>query len=142
MAVVLLAVATVAWGGDRELAVITHPSRAETLTVSDLRRLFLRQRRFWSDGGAVIAVNQSAATATRAAFDRAVYGDEVQTLPAYWNRQYFDGLFPPITLDSDEAVRRYVAAKPNAIGYVDAEAADASVHVAARLRAAAAAAKP
>src|SRR5437868_14716993 len=117
MTVVLLAVvtvATVASGADREIAVITHPSRPETLTVSNLRRLFLRQRRFWSDGGAVIAVNQSAATALRAAFDRAVFRDGAAGLAAYWNRQYFDGLFPPITLDSDEAVRRYLAAHPNA----------------------------
>ena len=133
MTVLLLVVARVAAGADREIAVITHASRPETLTVSDLRRLFLRQRRFWSDGSTVIAVNQRAATPARTAFDRAVFGDDASTLPAYWNRQYFDGLFPPIALDSDEAVRRYVAAKPNAVGYVDAAAVDASVHVALRV---------
>jgi hypothetical protein len=130
---VLLASATLARGGEREIAVIAHPSRQEAVGVSDLRRLFMRQRRFWSDGSAVIAVNQRAATPIRTDFERTVFGAEAATLPAYWNRQYFDGLFPPITLDSDAAVQRYVAAKPNAIGYVDADAVDGSVRVVLRL---------
>src|SRR4051812_5474154 len=90
MTVLLLVVARVASAADREIAVITHASRPETLTVSDLRRLFLRQRRFWPDGSTVIAVNQRAASTVRTAFDRAVFGDDASTLPAYWNRQYFD----------------------------------------------------
>ncbi len=118
---------------ERELVVITNPSRPISLTASDLRRLFMKQRRFWPDGTPVIAINQTAATPVRERFERDVFGDEASTLPAYWNRRYFEGLLPPITLASDEAVQRYVAAKANAIGYVDARALNDSVHVALRL---------
>ncbi len=113
--------------------VITHPSRATSLSSGDLRRFFMKQRRFWSDGTPVIAVNQTAATPVRTAFERLIFGRDAATLPAYWNQRYFEGLFPPITLDSDEAVLRYVAAKENAIGYVDTRSVDGSVHVALRL---------
>ena len=118
---------------EQELAVITHPSRPVSLTTSDLRRLFMKQRRFWPDGAPVIAINQTAATPVRELFERGVFGDETASLPAYWNQRYFEGLFPPITLGSDEAVQRYVATKPNAIGYVDARSVDRSVHIALRL---------
>jgi hypothetical protein len=129
----LLALPARARGEEPALAVITHPSRPISLSTGDLRRLFLKQRRFWPDGSPVIAINHTAATPVRSTFERTVFGAEVPSLPAYWNRRYFEGLFPPITLDSDEAVQRYVAAKPNAIGYVDARAVDGSVHVALRL---------
>lgn len=118
---------------ERTLAVITHPSRAVSLSSYDLRRFFLKQRRFWPDGSPVIAVNQTAATTGRTAFERLVFGRKATGLPAYWNQRYFEGLFPPITLDSDEAVQRYVAAKPNAVGYVDTRSVNGSVHVALRL---------
>jgi hypothetical protein len=121
---------------EHTLAVITHPSRPIALTTNDLRRFFLKQRRFWPDGSPVIPINRSAATPTRTAFDQRVFGAEISSLAAYWNQRYFEGLFPPLTLDSDEAVQRYVAARPNAVGYVDAAAVDGSVHVAVRLPAA------
>lgn len=115
-----------------ELVAITHPSRAITIDVEDLRRIFLKQRRFWPDGNPIVPINQEGGP-RRDAFDRIVLQSEPGQLGAYWDRRYFEGVFPPITLASDEAVRRYVASKPNAIGYVDAHAVDASVHAAFRL---------
>ena len=50
-------------------------------------------------------------------------------LADYWNRLYFDGILPPATLASTEAVRRYVASDPNAIGYVPVAEVDGSVRV-------------
>ena len=116
----------------QELVVITHPSRAIAIDADDVRRIFLRQRRFWPDGAAIVPVNQEDGV-LRELFDRVVLQSEPARLGTYWDRRYFEGVFPPITLASDEAVRRYVAAKPNAIGYVDARAVDESVHAAFRL---------
>ena len=115
-----------------ELVVITHPSRAIAIDADDLRRIFLKQRRFWPDGAAIVPVNQEDGV-LREIFDRDVLQSEPARLAVYWDRRYFEGVFPPITLASDEAIRRYVAAKPNAIGYVDARAVDESVHAAFRL---------
>lgn len=115
-----------------ELAVIVHPSRAVTVDVDDLRRIYLKQRRFWPDGSPIVPINREDGPLRRI-LDQLVGGPEPARLAAYWDRRYFEGIFPPITLASDEAVRRYVASRPNAIGYVDARVVDASVHVALRL---------
>ncbi len=117
-----------------ELVVITHPSRAIAIDADDVRRIFLKQRRFWPDGAPIVPINQEDGV-LRERFDREVLQSEPARLAAYWDRRYFEGVFPPITLASDEAVRRYVAAKPNAIGYVDARAVDESVRAAFRLAA-------
>ncbi len=118
-----------------ELAIIVHPSRATTLTVETLKRIYLKRQRFWDDGHAIVAINQELATPAREAFTRIVFGDEAVRLPAYWNEQYFHGVLPPITLGSEEAVVRYVASRPDAVGYVDARHVDASVATVLRLRA-------
>jgi hypothetical protein len=115
-----------------ELAVIVHATRATTMNADDLQRIYLKQRRFWPDGSPIVAVNREDGPLRRAV-DRIVGGGDPARLDAYWDNRYFEGVFPPITLASDEAMRRYVASKPNAIGYVDARAVDDSVHVALRL---------
>jgi hypothetical protein len=115
-----------------ELVVITHPSRPIAIDVDDLRRIFLKQRRFWPDGSPIVPINQEDGL-ERELFDRGVLQSEAARLAAYWDRRYFEGVFPPITLASDEAVRRYVASRPNAIGYVDARSVDDSVHAAFRI---------
>src|SRR5207249_9733289 len=38
---------------------------------------------------------------------------------AYWDQQYFAGIFPPSVLSSGAAVKRYVAADRAAIGYIE-----------------------
>ena len=71
----------------------------------------------------------NAGVDARADFDHAVFGSGLRRLPVYWNRAYFRGVLPPATLASDEAVRRFVASEPRAIGYVRIGAADGSVRV-------------
>jgi ABC-type phosphate transport system substrate-binding protein len=112
------------------LAVIVHPSRATTLALDDVRRIYLRQRRFWGDGREIIPINRVPESAARAAFTRHVFGTAQSRLAAYWNERYFQGVLPPATLGSDEAVKRYVATRPDAIGYIDAGSVDESVRVA------------
>lgn len=129
--VVLLLAVPSAGEEPTELAVIVHPSRAHPLEAAEIRRIYLKQRRFWPDGSAIVAINREDGSLRRA-FDR-LLDDEPARLGAYWNQRYFEGVFPPITLASDEAIRRYVASRPNAVGYIDARAVDASVSVAFRM---------
>jgi ABC-type phosphate transport system substrate-binding protein len=117
-----------------ELAIVVHPSRAGALSIETVKRIFLKRQRFWDDGHPIVAINQEVATPAREAFTRRVFGAEAARLTAYWNEQYFHGVMPPIILGSEEAVVRYVASRPDAIGYVDARRVDASVAVALRLR--------
>jgi len=133
-AVVLLVLATNA-GGERaeRIAVIVHPSRQGELSADLVAQIYLRRKRFWDDGAAIVPLNLTAGTPLRDAFTRAVLGQSEARLAEYWNRQYFYGVLPPPTLASTVAVVRYVASDPNALGYVPADAVDGSVRVAFRL---------
>lgn len=112
------------------IAVIVHKERgALSLETEALAKIYLKQRSFWSAGEAIIPINREAGSRIRDRFSRRVLGRSAAKLRNYWNRRYFQGVLPPPTLASDEAVRRYVAREPRAIGYVDASSVDPSVRV-------------
>jgi ABC-type phosphate transport system substrate-binding protein len=114
------------------VAVIVHPSQTETPTLAQIKRIYLRQQRFWSDRTPVRPVNREYGSVTRRRFEARVLDSTVEALARHWNEQYFQGVLPPLTLASDAAVREYVAARPGAIGYVEARHVDDSVRVVAR----------
>jgi ABC-type phosphate transport system substrate-binding protein len=118
---------------DVALAVVVHPERAATLTAKDVARIFLKKRRFWDDGAPIVALNQDPGSSVREAFSRRVLGRSTAQLRAYWNEQYFQGVFPPTVLSSSAAVKRYVATDRNAIGYIEWSEVDESVRVVLRL---------
>jgi len=114
---------------EERVAVIVHPGREVELNVAETAQIYLRKRRFWSQGEPLIPVNRNADSKVRKLFSRVVFGEQAGRLRTYWNRQYFHGVLPPATLASDQAVRRFVAKEPNAIGYVDAASVDSTVRV-------------
>lgn len=115
------------------IAVIVHPSRQVELSVDLLGQIYLKRKRFWEDGTAIVPLNLEAGSTLRHAFGERVLRQTEGRLAEYWNRQYFYGTLPPVTLASTQAVVRYVAADPNAIGYVPAREVDGSVRVVLRL---------
>jgi ABC-type phosphate transport system substrate-binding protein len=120
-------------GESGRLAVITHPSRRTELSADLVSQIYLRRKRFWDDGTAIVPLNLPAGTALRETFTRAVLGQSEARLAEYWNRQYFHGVLPPATLASPQAMLRYVANDPSAIGYVPEAEIDGSVRVVLRL---------
>lgn len=129
----LLIGATPAASDDTALAVVVHPARALTLSADDVVRIFLKKRRFWDDGEPIVALNRESGSAEREFFSRRMLGGDSARLAAYWNEQYFQGIFPPVTLSSGAAVKRYVAVDRNAIGYIDTAEVDGSVRVVLRI---------
>ncbi len=111
------------------MAVIVHADRIVDLDLEQIAQIYLKRRRFWAGGDAIIPVNREAGSAAREVFTREVLRYEATQLGVYWNREYFRGVLPPATLASDEAIRRFVARDRRAIGYVDARLIDDSVRV-------------
>jgi ABC-type phosphate transport system substrate-binding protein len=109
------------------IAVVVHPSRTVEITADALRQIYLRRKRFWEDGAPIVPLNLAAGMPLRDAFSRRVLGESEARIADYWNRQYFYGVLPPATLASTQAVLRYVASDPNAVGYVAAADVDDSV---------------
>ena len=111
------------------IAVVVHPSRQGQVSADMLTQIYLRRKRYWEDGTPIVPLNLAAGAPLRAAFSRLVLGQDEAHLAEYWNRQYFHGVLPPATLASTQAVVRYVAGDPNAVGYVPADEVDGSVRV-------------
>jgi ABC-type phosphate transport system substrate-binding protein len=131
--IALVIFASVAPTRAEDLVVIVHLERRASLDIDTLAQIFLKQRRRWPGGDAIVPVNHESRSPVRADFARAVLAQSPQQLAVYWNRQYFLGVLPPATLASDEAVKRFVASEKRAIGYIRANALDASVRAALRL---------
>jgi ABC-type phosphate transport system substrate-binding protein len=116
-------------GHKERVAVIVHSERRAELSIEEVAQIYLRRKRFWDDGSTIVPLNLSSPAPLRARFSQLVLHQTERRLADHWNRLYFDGILPPATLASTEAVRRYVASDPNAIGYVPAADVDGSVRV-------------
>lgn len=125
----LLLVSAIPVRAQERLAVIVSASRSTDLSVDEVAQIFMKKRRFWDAGQSIVPVNRNATSSARAIFTKLIFHQDARFLQTYWNRQYYDGILPPVTLASDEAVKRFVAQEPNAIGYIDESLVDNSVRV-------------
>ncbi len=112
------------------IAVIGAPGlQAARFDRAAIASIFRRKLRTLPDGGHLVPVNLPADDPLRTAFSIAVFDLEPAAMDAYWNERYFHGVSPPHVLASVEAILRFVAATPGAIGYVPACAVDGRVRV-------------
>lgn len=120
-----------AWAVQPQIAVITAPDAPHlTLDHDTLRNVYLKRVFVDGRGQRVTPVNLPPGSPLRDAFSRAIVHMEDAQLQQYWDRQYFQGVSPPYVLGSQDAVVRFVAVTPGAIGYVATCHVDTSVHVA------------
>lgn len=126
----LILVNQVAWAAQVQVAVITAPTAPRLSFDRDtLRNVYLKRIFVDSDGVKLTPVNLPADSPLRDAFTKAILHMSEQPMHDYWDKQYFQGVSPPYVLASDEAVVRFVAATPGAVGYVASCHADASIRV-------------
>jgi len=100
--------------------IITSPDNPTAeLSRGQAADMFLKHVTTWPDGERVIPVDLPAASPVRAAFSEGVLERSVVAQKSYWQQQIFSGRgVPPVELDSEEAVVRFVVSHPGAIGYV------------------------
>lgn len=130
----LLLGAAAAVRAESVLAVVVAPDHPlASLDRTALAGIFKRKQRVSADGTALVPVNLPATDPRRIAFTQAVFALAPAELDTYWNERYFHGVSPPHVVQSVEAVLRFVAGTPGAIGYVPACRVDARVRVLLRL---------
>lgn len=113
-----------------QVAVITaEPAPQLTLDRDTLRNVYLKKIFVDRKGQRLVPVNLPPESALRVAFIHTVIHLPDGQLEDYWNRQYFQGVSPPYVLASQQAVVRFVAATPGAVGYVATCHVDSSVRV-------------
>ena len=112
------------------IAVITTVSNSlDTLSRDALNLIYLRKRQMDSEGNHWIPLNLPVTDSLRRSFSLSLFAILPEEHEDYWNVQYFNGISPPKVMASEEAVVRFVASTPGAIGYVRKQKVDDRVKV-------------
>lgn len=112
-----------------ELCVVTASQNGiGELTIRQLRDIYLHKKQF-VDEQKVIAVNLLADNPSRIVFEEKVLQMRREKLNAYWVKQHFKGVSPPLTQASFDAVKLFVQKVPGAIGYIPLSMVDEKVKV-------------
>lgn len=116
------------WAG---VAVVAHPSNpVNALSTEAVERLFLGKDKTFPGAGPAVPVDQAEGSHVRRQFLQQVLGKDGNQLKAYWSRLIFTGKgTPPEAVANDAAVKRWLNAHPNGIGYIDDSSVDDSVKV-------------
>lgn len=120
----LLACSTQCYAEENAIAVVVADnaeiSVIANITPQDLSLVYWRKKQYWQGGVRIHPVNLHAEDALRLRFSKTVLGNLPAEQTTYWNGLYFHGTTPPYSVQSEEAVIRYVSSTKAAIGYIDA----------------------
>ncbi len=108
-------------GGD--VAVIVRPEvPVDNLSLSEVRRLLLGDRQFWTPGLRVTLLMRAPATREREVILKTVYRMSEADFRRYWMEKIFRAEVQsgPKIVYSTEAATELVGAIPGAVGFVDA----------------------
>jgi hypothetical protein len=111
------------------MVVTMRSSPLQSLSIDALKRVYLRKTQLDNTGIRWLPVNLPASDQLREGFSLALFKELPEDQESYWNEQYFQGISPPEVLFSEEAVLRFVAITPGAIGYVRKGSVDDRVKV-------------
>ncbi|NOT16243.1 MAG: hypothetical protein HOP21_11890 [Methylotenera sp.] len=95
-------------------------SAIENITAQELSLVYWRKKLYWQGGIRIHPVNLHAEDSLRLRFSKVVLGNLPAEQVTYWNGLYFHGTTPPYSVQSEEAVLRYVTNTKGSIGYIDA----------------------
>ncbi|MEE9615219.1 MAG: hypothetical protein V3W31_09795 [Thermodesulfobacteriota bacterium] len=105
-------------GDDNDIVVISARASEKEVTARTIERIYLKRKLLWEDKTRVVPLNLPPDHPLRAAFTEKVLKREHRALVEYWNQQYFRGKKPPLVVESEEAVKRFVKEVPGAVGYI------------------------
>lgn len=104
---------------------VGHPRvPVSRLSKQAVSQIFMRRTVKWTDGTAIVAIDQSPQSPVRVRFTSSVFGKSVPAIVSYWRQQIFAGReVPPIEESSEAEVLARLRRTAGAIGYVSEEAA-------------------
>ena len=117
-------------GYAKELAVVVHQdNETDDVSSEQLRRIFTLEQKFWKKGERIYLLLWESGGFQKHIVLEKVYRMSEPDLKRFWINLMFLGEASsfPKTLNSDEAVKRFVRGVPNAIGFIDAGAVDETV---------------
>jgi ABC-type phosphate transport system substrate-binding protein len=107
-----------------DIVVIVNPA-AKPVSKEQVADLYLGR------SGGLTPIDQMVGSSIYVEFYKKATGRDIAQVKAIWSRILFTGRgLPPKQLPDSAAVKKAVAANPNAVGYIEKSAVDASVKVA------------
>lgn len=94
----------------------------------EIREVFL-QKRHTIGNQKIIPINLVGQDDGRSAFESVVLGMDKNRLNAYWVKQHFAGVNPPVTQPSFESIKAFVQNVEGAMGYIPSKMVDNKVKV-------------
>lgn len=113
-----------------EVAVIVNSANQNTLSESDISRLFLGKMKSFDSGNSVLPINLKVGDPIRDEFEQKALGKSSQQIKAYWSKLVFSGKGkPPKEMDSVADIIAFVSSNPDAIAYIDSASVTDAVKV-------------
>lgn len=111
------------------VSVIVNPSNAEDISASDITRIYLGKKKTYGNGQAINALQLEEGNAARSAFVKGALKKSERQYKAYWAKLLFTGKGKPPEEMNSAAIKAAVAAKADAIGFIDSAEVDSTVKV-------------
>lgn len=105
----------------------TQQSASQSLNANNLPSIFWRKMLYTEQGKPWYPVNLASEHPLRQRFSQIVLHSTPRSQVGYWNGLYFQGIQPPYSVQSEEAMIRMVADTENAVGYIGACKLDSRV---------------
>lgn len=110
------------------VVIVSARSPVTTLRTDQVAAIFLGQSARFPDGAEAVPFDQRLGSPLRDNFYARVANKSPALVKAHWSKLVFTGRGqPPAEIPDSAAVRRAVADNPDAIGYIERNALDASV---------------
>jgi ABC-type phosphate transport system substrate-binding protein len=118
-------------GAFAQVAVVVNPkSPLASMTADQVSGIFLGKSNTFPAGGTAMPTDLPDSAPAHDLFYTKVTGKSSAQVKAAWSRLVFSGkATPPKELATAADVKKFVAANPDAIGYIEKSAVDSSVKV-------------
>lgn len=126
--ITLLCLLCLALSASEYSVVISKKIMISAVTAQQIRDIFLMKRHSLGNQK-VIPVNLLGQDISRITFENEILKMDRDHLNAYWIKQHFQGIAPPITQSSYDSVKMFVQNVEGAIGYIPSSMVDNGVKV-------------
>jgi len=118
-----------------DIYIITNKiTTKNSITKKELAAIYLLKKGYWADGNIIIPLNLSAQSTLREQFSQKIFKRSTREMGSYWNKMAFQGLNPPLTQASEQAVLLFIQRVPNSVAYMGHKPNSDQVKVLLKLR--------
>jgi ABC-type phosphate transport system substrate-binding protein len=112
------------------VAVVSSKSTVASLSKSQTADIFLGKASRFPNGLLAVPIDLPEESTEREEFYAKIAAKTPSQIKAYWSKIIFTGRGqPPRAVANDQAMKSYISAHPEAIGYIDATMVDDTVRV-------------